>query len=93
MARYRVVHWREIPAVVEAFEGDEMVRVSLSPRFQDLIDAVAMREGGSESDAYLEGWGQGPEGERAGPPDRVARAVADELEAGFPELVARRFGA
>jgi hypothetical protein len=90
MARYRVVHWKDIPSVVEAFDGDRTVRVSLSQRFQDLIDAVAMRVGASDSEAYLEGWSQGAEAERPGSPEEVAPQVAAELEAGFQDLVVRR---
>lgn len=90
MARVRIVQWRDLPSLVEAEEGGETVRVPLSQRFQDLIDAVAMREGGSESDAYLDGWASGPESERPGAARPVAEAVAAELEAGFQELVARR---
>jgi hypothetical protein len=51
-----------------------------------------MREGASESDAYLEGWASGPETERPGDAETVARQVAEELEAGFQDLVLRRFG-
>ena len=90
MARVRIVRWRDLPALVEAEEGGETVRVPLSQRFQDLIDAVAMREGGRESEAYLEGWATGPETERPGGADAVAREVAAELEAGFQDLVSRR---
>jgi len=90
MTRVRIVQWRDLPSLVEAEEGGETVRVPLSQRFQDLIDAVAMREGGSESDAYLDGWASGPEVERPGAARPVAEAVAAELEAGFQELVARR---
>lgn len=90
MARVRIIRWRDLPALVEAEEGGETVRVPLSQRFQDLIDAVAMREGGTESEAYLEGWAPGPETERPGEADAVARAVAAELEAGFQDLVTRR---
>ena len=91
MARYRIVHWRDIPSLVEAADGAETARVPLSQRFQDLIDAVALREGASESEAYLEGWGHGPEAERPGAPQAVAEAVAAELEAGFQDLLMRRF--
>jgi hypothetical protein len=91
MARYRIVQWRDLPSLVEAVEADRTVRVPLSQRFQDLIDAVAMREGGSESEAYLEGWAPGPERERPGDAEAVAREVAAELEAGFQDLVTRRF--
>ena len=90
MARYRIVHWRDLPSVVEAEDGGPTVRVPLSQRFQDLIDAVAVRDGATDSDAYLEGWATGPENERPGDAPAVARQVADELEAGFQDLVLRR---
>ncbi|HEY7436418.1 MAG TPA: virulence factor [Methylomirabilota bacterium] len=90
MARYRIVQWRDLPSLVEAMDGPHTVRVPLSQRFQDLIDAVAMREGASESEAYLEGWAPGPEAERPGDAETVAREVAAELEAGFQDLVTRR---
>jgi hypothetical protein len=91
MARYRIVRWKDVPSLVEA-EGDgRTVRVPLSPRFQDLIDALAMREGATESDAYLEGWGQDADSERTGSPEEVAATVAAELEEGFGDLILRRF--
>ena len=90
MASYRILCWREIPSLVEAFEGGREVRRPLSPRFQELIDAVAMREGASDTDSYLEGWAHGPDLERPGGPEEVAEAVAAELESGFPGLAARR---
>lgn len=91
MARYRIIQWRDLPSLVEAEDGGPPVRVPLSQRFHDLIDAIAMREGVTESDAYLEGWAPGPESERPGDAEAVARQVADELEAGFQDLVLRRF--
>jgi hypothetical protein len=51
-----------------------------------------MREGASDSDAYLDGWASGPEAERPGASRLVAEAVAAELEAGFQDLVTRRLG-
>jgi hypothetical protein len=92
MARYRILAWKDIPDSVEATDGAETVRTQLSPRFQELIDALAMREGVSESDAYLDGWAQGPEHERAGSAAAVAAAVAAECEARFSDLVAARLG-
>ena len=91
MANYRVIHWKQIPSLVEAFDGDQVARRPLSQRFQDLIDAMAMREGSSETEAYLEGWGQGPDLDRPGSPEAVAEQVAAELEAGFHDLVTARF--
>ncbi len=90
MACYRILRWKDIPSLVEARDGERTVQVPLSPRFQDLIDAVAMREGASETEAYLEGWAQDPEAERPGSPERVAGEVAAALEASFQDLVARR---
>ena len=91
MARYRIIQWRDLPSLVEAMDGEQTVRVPLSQRFQDLIDALAMREGATESEAYLEGWAPGPEVERPGDAEAVARDVAAELEADFQDLLTRRF--
>ncbi len=91
MARYRITYWREIPSIVEAFDGDQVSRVQLSQRFQDLIDAVALREGASETEAYLEGWEQGPDLDRPGGVREVAAQVAAELEASFQDLITTRF--
>jgi len=90
MARYRITSWKAIPSLVEAIDGDQVARRPLSQRFQDLIDVVAMREGGSDSETYLEGWEQGPEVERPGSPQWVADVVADELEAGFDDVATAR---
>jgi Virulence factor len=91
MARYRIIQWRDLPSQVEAMDGQQTVRVQLSQRFQDLIDAIAMREGASESEAYLDGWAPGPEAERPGDAETVAHQVAAEIEADFQDLVTRRF--
>ena len=91
MARVRILRWKDIPSLVEADGDGRTVRVPLTPRFQDLIDALAMREGAIETEAYLEGWGQDAPHEREGSPEEVAAAVAAELEAGFGDLVLRRF--
>lgn len=93
MARVHVVRWRDIPVLVEASDGDGAVRRELSPRFQALVDAVAMRVGASETDAYLEGWDQTASTEREGPAGAVAEAVAAELEGTFDDLVLRHMSA
>ena len=91
MARYRIVHWKEIPSLVEAADGEATARRQLSQKFQDLIDALAMRENATEGDVYLEGWGQGDWLERQGSPEDVAEAVAAEIEDGFQDLLVKRF--
>jgi len=87
MARYRVLYWRDIPSLVEAFEGGHTVRTPLSQRFQDLIDTVAMRAGASSAEAYLEGWRHGAEAECPGNAESVAQQVALELEATFDRFL------
>jgi Virulence factor len=89
MARYRVLGWREIPSLVEARDVEERVQVVLSQRFQDLIDSIAMRDGATEGEAYLEGWAHGPEAELPGGAREVAERVAADLEQAFPSLVGR----
>ncbi len=90
MARYRVLSWKDVPSLVEAVDDEGSAQVPLSPRFQELIDALAMREGASGEDAYLAGWERGPEQARAGRAGAVAAEVAAELEASFEALVAAR---
>jgi hypothetical protein len=89
MARYRILHWRDIPSLVEVFDGHRRVDRALSQRFQDLIDAAAMRAGATGTEAYLEGWDVSREMERPGTPEAVAEAVSAEIEAGFEEVLAR----
>ena len=90
MARYQILYWKTIPSLVEAFEGDRTARTLLSQRFQDLIDALAMREGATAQETYLEGWQKGSLSERAGSAESVAEAVAAELEASFQELLMKQ---
>ena len=68
--------------------GARPARRPLSARFQELIDAVAMRAGATDADAYLDGWTHGPGSERPGTAAAVADAVAAELESGFEALAA-----
>ena len=89
MARVRVTYWQEIPVLITARDRDGETTVTLSPRFQELVDAVAMQTGLTDSDAYLAGWRTGPEEERGGPAAMAASAVAAELEASFAEIRAQ----
>ena len=64
-----VISWRDIPAQVTAGKGRHASRAQLSERFQEAIDAAAMRAGLIGSDGYLEEW------------RREARQCGDDLEA------------
>ena len=92
MATVRVVYWQDIPAVVQATDEVETVRLELSPRFQLLIDAAAMRLGLTSADAYLEEWRKGDAEVRPGAAREVAQAVVTELESRFAEFQARGLG-
>lgn len=89
MARYRILRWRDIPSLIEATDGDRTVQHQLSQRFQDLIDAAAMRLGAVASESYLEGWDRSPDAERPGAPETVVAEIAAEIESGFEALLAR----
>ena len=64
-----VIWWRDIPAQVTAKSGRTRAAAQLSERFQEAIDAAAMRAGLIGTDAYLEEW------------RREARSCGDEIEA------------
>jgi len=80
MAEYQITQWREIPSMVVAREGDEVVKVQLAPRFQEAIDEAAMRLGDTDADAYLMGWNKTPWTARVGTPAEVAAALAHEID-------------
>ena len=69
MPELTVIWWRDIPAQVTAKEGRTRAARELPPRFQEAIDAAAMRAGLIGSDEYLEEWRREP------------RACGDDLEA------------
>jgi hypothetical protein len=88
MAAYNILYWQDIPSVIEAKDGSAIHKIQLSQRFQELIDAVAMRKGLAGTDAYLEEWRRGEPVERDGSAEQVANAVREELEAQFEALKA-----
>jgi hypothetical protein len=69
MPELTVISWREIPAQVTAGKGRSAARAQLSERFQEAIDAAAMRAGLIGTDTYLEEW------------RREVRQCGDDLEA------------
>ena len=77
MPELTVISWRAIPAQVTAGKGRGASRVQLSERFQEAIDAAAMRAGLTGTDAYLEEW------------RREARLCGDDLEAEVAAAAAR----
>ena len=80
MASYRVMSWRGIPSQVKATDDNgATVSQMLPPSFSKEIDRVAMEEGLTDSDAYLEAWAWSEPLERDGDAQAVAEAVAAEV--------------
>ena len=84
MASYQVLSWKHIPSQVKAWEGDRQAKAMLPGSFQAAIDAYAMKDGSTDMDAYLDGFGWGPIEERPGTPESVLAAVLAELDAANP---------
>ena len=76
MPELTVIWWRDIPAQVTAKAERTSARVQLSERFQEAIDAAAMRAGLIGTDTYLAEW------------RREARECGDDLEAEVAEEAA-----
>jgi hypothetical protein len=87
MARYRILSWRDIPAQVKVFEeGRRPLSATLSERWQQEIDRVAMRDGLVGTDDYLSQWEWSQDAERPGSAEDVLAQVVEELEAMFDEV-------
>lgn len=56
MASLTIVYWRDIPAQVIVKRGRETAKRQLPERFQQAIDAAAMRAKLVGTDAYLNEW-------------------------------------
>ena len=90
MAEIQVVFWRDIPAQVKARQGRTRAARPLDPRFQEAVDAAAMRAGLTDTDDYLAEWRASDWDEQPGTPEQVAALRAAEIEAEYtPERIRR----
>ncbi|MFN8487758.1 MAG: virulence factor [Caldilineaceae bacterium] len=86
MAEYQITYWREFPSMVTAREGRRnTAKAQLGQRFMLAIDEAAMRLNLGGTDAYLDQWRKSDWQTREGDPEAVAQAVAEELEAKYPQ--------
>jgi hypothetical protein len=83
-SKFQILYWQDIPSEVKVWDDFDEVKVSLSPRFAERIDASAQKQGHIQADSYLAHLRWSDEAERPGTPDEVANAVKNELEATFP---------
>ncbi len=81
MATYKILYWKEIPTQIRVEDESDTVTAVLDDRFLKLVDAQAMKEGSTNSDAFLAAWHWGEEEEREGSAREVAEALKAEIEA------------
>lgn len=80
MVDVTIVYWRDIPAQVIVGKGRRGAKVQLPERFEQAIDAAAMRTGAAETDAYLAEWRKAAPYSVDGDPQEVAASEAARLE-------------
>jgi hypothetical protein len=85
VAEAQVVFWRDIPAQVKARQAGRRAARVLTPRFQEAVDAAAMRAGLTETDEYLAGWRNSDWEERPGTPEEVVEQRSAEIEAEYSD--------
>jgi hypothetical protein len=73
MANLIITYWRDIPSQISVKAGRKEEKRMLSERFQEAIDMAAMRDGASDTDAYLAEW-------RRADPVSVGDDLATEAE-------------
>lgn len=80
MVDVTVVYWRDIPAQVIVGKGRRGAKKQLPERFEQAIDAAAMKLGAKDADAYLAEWRKAPPYQVDGDASEVAEAEAARLE-------------
>lgn len=79
MAQYQVLSWRGIAAQIKVFEPGRRPLARELPDRQQEIDRVAMREGLTGTEEYLNQWQWSERSERPGTAEEVADALMREL--------------
>lgn len=78
-----IVYWRDIPAQVIVGKGRRGAKVQLPERFEQAIDAAAMKLGASDTDAYLAEWRRAAPYPMEGDAADIAAAEAARLDAEY----------
>lgn len=82
--KYHILYWRDIPSMVKAKVGRKRLSQPLPDRFMEAIDMAAMRDGETDTDAYLEHWRASDNFDIEGDPQTYLQKVAADLDAQFP---------
>ena len=83
MAQLTILYWRDIPSQIVVKAGRKTEKVLLSDRFQQAIDAAAMKDGASETDDYLAEWKRGDPVECGDDLAAEAAAAAECIEVDY----------
>jgi hypothetical protein len=82
LAQYQILYWKDIPAQVRVYpDSGRPVSRQLPPRFQEEIDARAMKEGLAGTDDYLQHWKWSEKQQRDLPAAELLEVILRELEA------------
>jgi hypothetical protein len=79
------MYWKDFPSQVKAQDDSGNAKVMLPDRFSEAIDAAAMAEGSTGTDAYMEGWHWGLPQQREGSAKEVVDAISAEIDQAFPK--------
>ena len=80
MIEYQVLYWRDIPVQIKLYAGKRPKSHQLPDRFQTWIDRIAMQEGLTGTDAYLDLWQWSKKKTREGEAATVLAALLRETE-------------
>lgn len=80
---FQVVYWRDIPAQIKVRSGAQRVNRQLSPRFQEAIDAAAMRGNATSTEDYLADWRSSDWQTSEMDPQKLADSLVAEIEAEY----------
>ncbi len=83
MAQLTILYWRDIPSQVVVKQGRKSEKILLSDRFQQTIDAAAMKDGTSETDDYLAEWRRGEPVECGDDLMAEASSAAERIESEY----------
>jgi len=85
MATLTVLYWRDIPAQIVVKAGRQSAKRQLTPRFQEAIDAAAMRAGLAGTDDYLSAWRRGRASDCGDDIEAAADSAAEQAENDYPQ--------
>jgi hypothetical protein len=80
---FQIVYWRDIPAQIKVRSGAQRVNRQLSPRFQEAIDAAAMRGNATSTEDYLADWRSSDWQLSEMDPQKLADSLVAEIEAEY----------